>query len=36
MTRFNTEVSPHRVFETRRFPLADFKACAAGAGRHGQ
>ena len=26
MTRFNTEVSPHRVFETRRFPLADFKA----------
>ena len=26
LTRFNTEVSPHRVFETRRFPLADFKA----------
>lgn len=26
MTRFNTEVSPHRVFETRRFALADFKA----------
>lgn len=26
MTRFNTEVSPHRVFETRRFGLADFKA----------
>lgn len=26
MTRFNSEVSPHRVFETRRFPLADFKA----------
>ncbi|MES2950983.1 MAG: wax ester/triacylglycerol synthase family O-acyltransferase [Pseudomonadota bacterium] len=25
-TRFNTEVSPHRVFETRRFALADFKA----------
>ena len=26
MTRFNTEVSPHRVFETRRFALRDFKA----------
>lgn len=26
MTRFNTEVSAHRVFETRRFALADFKA----------
>jgi WS/DGAT/MGAT family acyltransferase len=26
MTRFNTEVSPHRVFETRRFALQDFKA----------
>ncbi len=26
MTRFNTEVSPHRVFETRRFPLQDFRA----------
>jgi WS/DGAT/MGAT family acyltransferase len=26
MTRFNTEVSPHRVFETRRFALKDFKA----------
>lgn len=26
MTRFNTEVSPQRVFDTRRFPLADFKA----------
>jgi WS/DGAT/MGAT family acyltransferase len=26
MTRFNSEVSPHRVFDTRRFPLADFKA----------
>jgi len=26
MTRFNSEVSPHRVFETRRFALADFKA----------
>ncbi len=25
ITRFNTEVSPHRVFETRRFALADFK-----------
>ncbi|MBI5789879.1 MAG: wax ester/triacylglycerol synthase family O-acyltransferase [Rhodocyclales bacterium] len=25
MTRFNSEVSPHRVFDTRRFPLADFK-----------
>jgi WS/DGAT/MGAT family acyltransferase len=25
-TRFNTEVSPHRVFETRRFALEDFKA----------
>lgn len=26
MTRFNSEVSPHRVFETRRFALEDFKA----------
>ncbi|MCF8198794.1 MAG: wax ester/triacylglycerol synthase family O-acyltransferase [Sulfuritalea sp.] len=26
MTRFNSEVSPHRVFETRRFALDDFKA----------
>lgn len=26
LTRFNTEVSAHRVFDTRRFPLADFKA----------
>ena len=26
MTRFNSEVSPHRVFETRRFALQDFKA----------
>ncbi|HRK39357.1 MAG TPA: wax ester/triacylglycerol synthase family O-acyltransferase [Burkholderiaceae bacterium] len=26
MTRFNTEVSSQRVFDTRRFPLADFKA----------
>ena len=25
-TRFNTEVSPHRVFDTRRFALEDFKA----------
>ena len=25
LTRFNSEVSPHRVFETRRFPLAEFK-----------
>lgn len=25
MTRFNTEVSDQRVFDTRRFPLADFK-----------
>jgi WS/DGAT/MGAT family acyltransferase len=25
-TRFNTEVSPHRVFDTRRFALQDFKA----------
>ncbi len=34
MTRFNTEVSPHRVFETRRFALKQFKAIrglAAGA-----
>ena len=34
LTRFNSEVSPHRVFETRRFPLAEFKALrglAAGA-----
>jgi WS/DGAT/MGAT family acyltransferase len=29
MTRFNTEVSPHRVFETRRFALVDFKAIRA-------
>jgi len=29
MTRFNTEVSPHRVFETRRFALQDFKAIRA-------
>jgi len=28
-TRFNTEVSPHRVFETRRFALADFKTIRA-------
>ena len=26
ITRFNSEVSPHRVFETRRFALKDFKA----------
>ncbi|MGI9134645.1 MAG: wax ester/triacylglycerol synthase domain-containing protein, partial [Rhodoferax sp.] len=26
MTRFNSEVSPHRVFDTRRFALADFKS----------
>ncbi|MDP2821284.1 MAG: wax ester/triacylglycerol synthase family O-acyltransferase [Sulfuritalea sp.] len=26
MTRFNSEVSPHRVFDTRRFALKDFKA----------
>ncbi|MEI7444854.1 MAG: wax ester/triacylglycerol synthase family O-acyltransferase [Burkholderiales bacterium] len=25
VTRFNAIVSPHRVFETRRFPLADFR-----------
>jgi WS/DGAT/MGAT family acyltransferase len=25
VTRFNAVVSPHRVFETRRFPLADFR-----------
>jgi WS/DGAT/MGAT family acyltransferase len=25
LTRFNSEVSPHRVFETRRFALQDFK-----------
>ena len=25
-TRFNTVVSPHRVFDTRRFPLEEFKA----------
>jgi diacylglycerol O-acyltransferase len=29
MTRFNTEVSAQRVFETRRFALADFKAIRA-------
>jgi diacylglycerol O-acyltransferase len=26
VTRFNTVVSPHRVFDTRRFPLDEFKA----------
>ncbi len=26
MTRFNTEVSPHRAFDTRRFALDDFKS----------
>ena len=26
LTRFNSEVSPHRVFDTRRFALKDFKA----------
>jgi len=26
VTRFNSVVSPHRVFDTRRFPLADFTA----------
>ena len=26
LTRFNSEVSPHRVLETRRFALKDFKA----------
>ncbi len=26
LTRFNSEVSPHRVFETRRFALQDFRA----------
>ncbi|NJD35718.1 MAG: wax ester/triacylglycerol synthase family O-acyltransferase [Betaproteobacteria bacterium] len=26
LTRFNSEVSPHRVFDTRRFALQDFKA----------
>ena len=34
ITRFNTVVSPHRVFETRRFALKEFKAIrglAAGA-----
>ena len=25
ITRFNAEVSPHRVFETRRFTLDEFK-----------
>jgi WS/DGAT/MGAT family acyltransferase len=25
ITRFNAEVSPHRVFETRRFPLDEFR-----------
>jgi len=25
ITRFNSEVSPHRVFESRRFPIKDFK-----------
>ena len=29
MTRFNTEVSPQRVFETRRFALDDFKSIRA-------
>ncbi|MCF8168658.1 MAG: wax ester/triacylglycerol synthase family O-acyltransferase [Rhodoferax sp.] len=26
LTRFSSEVSPHRVFDTRRFALADFKS----------
>jgi WS/DGAT/MGAT family acyltransferase len=25
LTRFNSEVSPHRVFDSRRFPIPDFK-----------
>ena len=29
VTRFNTVVSPHRVFDTRRFPLGEFKAVRA-------
>jgi WS/DGAT/MGAT family acyltransferase len=29
VTRFNSVVSPHRVFETRRFPIADFKRIRA-------
>ena len=29
ITRFNTEVSAHRVFDTRRFALEDFKAIRA-------
>ena len=29
VTRFNAVVSPHRVFETRRFPLADFERIRA-------
>ncbi len=29
VTRFNAVVSPHRVFETRRFPLADFRRIRA-------
>ncbi len=29
MTRFNTVVSPHRVFDTRRFALADVKRICA-------
>ena len=29
VTRFNTVVSPHRVFDTRRFPLAEFKTVRA-------
>ena len=29
MTRFNTVVSPHRVFDTRRFALADFESIRA-------
>ncbi|MFM1990913.1 MAG: hypothetical protein RJA99_3870 [Pseudomonadota bacterium] len=29
VTRFNAIVSPHRVFETRRFPLADFRRIRA-------
>jgi WS/DGAT/MGAT family acyltransferase len=29
MTRFNTEVSPQRVFDTRRFALEDFKSIRA-------
>jgi len=29
MTRFNSVVSPHRIFETRRFMVEEFEEIAA-------